>query len=63
MMKGHTFKVLLRKQIIHTTITTLSGCQRKAASSLQQMSHQEEINPTHSSRDDTGFDAMETIAS
>ena len=43
-------------------ITSLLGCQQKATSSLQQMSHQEIISP-HSSRYDTGFDAMETIAS
>ena len=35
MMQGHAFKVILQKQVIHTTITALSGCQRKEASSLQ----------------------------
>ena len=62
MMQGHAFKVLIQKKIIHTTITAFSGCQRKESSSLQQMSHQE-INSTHSSGYDMGFDAMETIAS
>ena len=36
-MQGHAFKVLLQKQIIHTKITTLSGCQRKETSSFWQM--------------------------
>ena len=63
MIHDHTAKVLLQKKIIQTIVTALSGWQRKAASSLQQMSHQEEINSTHCSRYDTGSDAMETIAS
>ena len=60
MMQGHTFKVLIQKQIMHTTIKTLSGCQRKETYSLHQMPHQKIISP-HNSRYDIGFDAMETI--
>ena len=50
------------KKIIHTAITTLLGCQRKEASSLQQMSHQN-INSAHSSIYKMRFNEMDSISS